>query len=487
MRKRERIAAVVAPATLFVIGAATPTSRAARTATDAAIVGVLAGALAVAVGARRRTSKPAPAPARRASSIHVLVPARDESLVIADVIADLGRQDLIGRSNGPAVTLTIIDDRSTDGTGDAVASAIGAAGLASLATCRRREAGPDGKGAALAAFPLDDLADDAIVLVLDADARLRSDALSALVRAFEAGGSGITVRRRMLVPTDGRRAWLARWQDDEQTVDGAIQRGRRALGGTSEFRGNGMAIRADALRAIGGWDPDALTEDLEATTRFVATTRVGVQWSPDPEVWEQPVLDFMGLVRQRTRWAEGAVRRDLRATWPMILTRRPPLRLGLDIAAFAAQTLMPWLAIGLASRVDRSAARRRLVGLAGAYLLAGTAIAIVAFGRVDRRIPGVIAMSSMWPVVLPIAWVRVALSRGGVHFAKTAHVTGFTRRPGGFHDRLEGVPGPPPGIGRSPATTRPGGVAASRLRLPAAATGGRRRGTEAPTSHRTST
>jgi Glycosyltransferase like family 2 len=487
MRTRERIAAVVAPMALFAIGAATPTSRAARTATNAAIAGVLSGGLALAVAALRHRSTPDPLATRTpASPVHVLIPARDEAPVVADVISDLGRQDLVDRSGRPAFTLTVIDDRSTDGTGGVAAAAIVEAGLESVATCRRRDSGPDGKGAALAVVPLDDLPDDAIVLVLDADARLAPDALATLVQAFGTESPGMTARRRMLVPVDGRRAWLARWQDDEQTADGAIQRGRRILGGTGEFRGNGMAIRAGTLRAIGGWDPLALTEDLEATVRFASATGVGVRWRSDVEVWEQPVLDLAGLLRQRSRWAEGAVRRDLRVTWPMVLTGRVPARLGLDIAAFAAQTLMPWLALGLLSRSDRPTARRRLIALGGAYLVGATAVAAAGLGRLDRRVPGVIAISATWPVVLPIAWVRVALSRGGVRFSKTTHRTGFSRPPA-VPDADAGARLPPQATDRPPATTRRDGAAAGRWRLPAAASDGPPRGSAAPTSHRTST
>jgi hypothetical protein len=487
MRTRERIAALVAPVTLFAIGAATPTSRVARVGTNAAILGVLSGGLALTVAAlRRRWPSEPPAERPSPSPVHVLIPARDEAPVIAGVIADLRGQDLVDRSDDPAFTLTVIDDRSTDGTGGVVTAAIVVAGLASVAKVRRRAGGPDGKGAALAAVPLDDLPDDAIVLVLDADTRLASDALARLVSAFGPETLGLTARRRMLVPVDGRRAWLARWQDDEQTVDGAIQRGRRALGGTGEFRGNGMAIRAGALRAIGGWDPLALTEDLEATVRFVSATSAGVEWSPGFEVWEQPVLDVPGLARQRMRWAEGAVRRDLRVTWPMILSGRLPARLGLDIAVFAAQTLMPWLAIGLLSRSDRPAARRRLIALGGAYLVGGTAVTAVALGRIDRRILGVIAISATWPVVLPIAWVRVALSRGALRFSKTTHRTGFSRPPA-VRDPDAGAPVPPPGSDRPPATNHRDGAAADRWPRPAAASDEPRGGSAAPSRRRTST
>lgn len=486
LRDRERIAAVAGPVAVFVVGMATPWSRWARLATNATILCSLSGALAVVVASRRVAAAEAGRVARRVPSppLHVLVPARDEASVVGELIGDLGRQDLVDRSGRPAFTLTVIDDRSTDGTGQVVASAIEAAGLATVATCRRRDGGLDGKGAALASVPLGDLVDDAIVIVLDADARLAPDALTALVGVFESEPPGITARRRMLAPVDGRRGWLARWQDDEQTVDGAIHRGRLALGGTGEFRGDGMALRAGALRAIGGWDAGALTEDLEAGMRLVAATGAGIRWSPEVEVWEQPVLDIAGLVRQRLRWAEGAVRRDLRVTWPLVLARRVPIRLRVDLASYAAQTLVPWLALGLLWRSGRPAARHRLVALGGAYMAGAMSIAATALGRLDRRVPAVIAIGAIWPLVLPIAWVRVALSRGPIRFTKTEHRAGFNP-PMPLDLAAQVAPRPWPATEPPRATIHPGGVEASRPRPPVAATYGPRPGSAAPSPLRT--
>ena len=463
MRERERIAAVVAPATVFLVGAVTPRSRAARIATNAAIAGSFCGALAVALASRRIAPRQGRQSGGNApvANLHVLVPARDEAAVIADLIDDLGRQEVRDRSAAPGFALTVIDDRSTDGTGDIATAAFAASGLQDVATCLRRNAGPDGKGAALASVTLDHLADEAIVVVLDADARLAPDVLAALAHAIADDAPAITARRRVLAPADGRRAWLARWQDDEQTVDGAIQHGRLALGGTGELRGNGMAVRAGLLRSIGGWDPAALTEDLEATTRLVSATGTGVRWSPEVEVWEQPVLDVRGLLRQRVRWAEGAVRRDLRITWPAVFTGPLPDRLRLDLAAYAAQMLVPWLALGLLARSNRPAARKRLVALGSVYAVGGAVMATTALGRLDRRFVGVIAMGAIWPVVVPIAWIRVALSRGPLHFAKTTHGSGFSR-PTPHGDPAAVALPPPQASDRSRATTRPDGAGAAR-------------------------
>jgi 1,2-diacylglycerol 3-beta-glucosyltransferase len=370
------------------------------------------------------------------------VPARDEAAVIGDLIADLGAQNLRHASGVPAFEVTVIVDRATDETGTVAMRAIEVAGLSTVARCMTRTSGHDGKGAALAVVPLDDLAIDTIVLVLDADARLAGGTLVALVEAFDDASPGLTARRRMMAPIDGRRAWLARWQDDEQCVDGAIQRARLSSGGTGELRGNGMAVRAGDLRDIGGWDPHALCEDLEATVRLAGVAGVGIRWSPEVEVWEQPVLDAAGLLRQRLRWSEGAVRRDLRVTWPLVLRPGIRSRLRADLAAYAAQTLVPWLAIGLLARSNRPAARRRLLVLAGTYVSATVTIAARTLPSPTTRVPGAMAMGALWPLVLPLAWVRIALSRGPIAYAKTEHRPGF-RPPMPTRDASEARPRPP--------------------------------------------
>ena len=82
--------------------------------------------------------------------------------------------------------------------------------------------------------------------MLDADARVAPGFLRSLARQM-AGG---TVALSCPIALNGapRRA-LARLQASEQRLDLAIQRGRFGLGGCSEFRGNGIVIRREALVA----------------------------------------------------------------------------------------------------------------------------------------------------------------------------------------------------------------------------------------------
>ena len=160
---------------------------------------------------------------------------------------------------------------------DAVAAAAAEHGIAAVTrvVMRRGEGLPDGKGAALTAAQPDTCTGD-VVLVLDADARLEPWFLRRAAGYFAAGANAVTARRRIL---DAASSWLAGAQADEQTLDGEVNRGRWALGGCSEFRGNGIMIRRDLLAAVGGWRAAALTEDIDLSSRIAARAGERVAWA----------------------------------------------------------------------------------------------------------------------------------------------------------------------------------------------------------------
>jgi 1,2-diacylglycerol 3-beta-glucosyltransferase len=379
--------------------------------------------------------------------VSVIVAARDEAPVMPALVADLAAQDHRGADGRPRFELLVVDDRSTDGTGAAVREAAERHGLADVTLVVRRGPPegsstaeiaaapiPDGKGAALTAAP-PELCRGEVVAVLDADARFGPDLLRRAASYFARGGQAMTCRRRVL--SEGRAGWrrqLAAAQDDEQTADGEIQRGRWALGGCSEFRGNGILVRRDRLEEVGGWRAEALCEDLDLSSRLAAREGITVGWAIDAQVWEEPVVDLGALWRQRTRWAEGIVRRQLAHTGALVTSRQLPLGARFDYLAYSAQTLLPITLVGAAAGALLFGDWRPALGMSGIYLGAGMILAADSLrweaaerdrplGWGDRlgRALRVTLFGAHWLVVLPVGWWRVATGRGAIRYVKMAH------------------------------------------------------------------
>ncbi len=399
----------------------------------AAAVAVAGGmALPLARAGRRPPIAPGGPPGASPVSFSVVVAARDEAAVLPRLVADVAAQDHREPDGRPCFELIVVDDRSRDGSGEAVRTAAAAAGIAEVTRVVRREGAglPDGKGAALTAAPPEACRGD-VVLVLDADARIGPDFLRRAAAYFAAGAPAVTARRRVL---DAGSGFLPGAQADEQTLDGELQRGRWALGGCSEFRGNGIMIRRDLLAAVGGWRAAALTEDIDLSSRIAARAGARVAWAIDVEVWEEPVRSWGGLWQQRRRWAEGALRRALEHGPAVLASPRLSVGARLDFAAYAGQLLVPPVAIGaLAGAI---AARRpgTAAMLLGGYLGSSGLLAFDALRwetDPQGRAPGVAAragralrtalFSAIWLAALPRALWDLGTRRGGIRYVKMAH------------------------------------------------------------------
>jgi 1,2-diacylglycerol 3-beta-glucosyltransferase len=418
----------------FLAGIAATRGRAARVLPFAAVGVALGSAVPVALASRRPPITPEAASealdrADPKPSFSVVVGARDEAVAIPRLIADLAAQDYRDAEGAPRFEVVVVDDRSTDGTGDAARRAAREHGLAdAVRVVERRGTGlADGKGAALTAAQPETCRGD-LVVVLDADARLEPHFLRTAAGYFAAGAAGVTGRRRIL---DAGRGWLERVQADEQTLDGEINRGRWALGGCSEFRGNGIMVRRDLLAEVGGWRASALTEDTDLSSRVAARTGSGVAWAIDAEVWEEPVVRPAALWSQRKRWAEGALRRFLEHGPALLRSPRVSPAAKLDFAVYGAQLAVPPFALGVIAGTAARGRKRRLLVLAAGYFGASAILAWDALrwdegatpeaGERLRRTVGVSLFNGIWLAAVPRALLNIALSRGPVRYVKMVH------------------------------------------------------------------
>ena len=357
--------------------------------------------------------------------VSLIVPARNEERVIGDTVRSLSALRY-HRSGIPAYEILVIDDGSTDGTGDAARAAMPTDGAIEV---RRREpgTGPATKGAVLA-YAMPYLA-GAVVGVIDADTRVEPTFLERAMSAWrrDPDADALQVAR---LPRNASVSWLTRSQAEEQLMDLASQCGRWVTDGTAELRGNGMFVRHVALEASGGWSEVALTEDLELSTRLSAYGR-HVTLAPEAEVHEEAVETIAALWRQRLRWAEGSLRRLLEHG-PGLLTGSQPVTRKADFLAFTGEFFIPpvfvatiaasLFTIPLPRPADWTVPLSLFVGYGlGVFILAigglwasgerGTALV----GRATR---GALFVSH-WLIVVPVALVRIAFGSRSTGFVQT--------------------------------------------------------------------
>jgi 1,2-diacylglycerol 3-beta-glucosyltransferase len=357
--------------------------------------------------------------------VSLVVPARNEESVIDDTVRSLAALRY-HRGGTPAYEILVVDDASTDATGEAARGAI-PAGAPIQVRRRERGSGPATKGAALA-FAAPFLSGE-VIGVIDADTRVDTGFLERAMRAWGRDPAADALQAAR-VPRNASVSWLTRAQAEEQLMDMASQCGRWVTDGTAELRGNGMFVREAALAAVGGWSERALTEDLELSTRLSAYGR-HVTLAPEAEVHEEAVETLGALWRQRLRWAVGSLRRLLEHG-PGLLAGSEPLSRKADFLAFTGEFLIPPLfvaaiiaslvTIPLPQPVDWTVPVSLFLGYGlGVFLMALGGL----WGVGERGIPllgratrGALFLSH-WLVIVPVALVRIALGTEPAGFVQT--------------------------------------------------------------------
>ncbi|HKC19805.1 MAG TPA: glycosyltransferase [Candidatus Dormibacteraeota bacterium] len=154
-----------------------------------------------------------------------------------------------------------------------------------------------------------------IIAVVDSDYIVRPDWLRSVVGHFS------DPKVAFVQTPQNYRDW-----DDDQYLRGLYYSYRyffeitmpsRAHRNAIIFAGTMGLIRRSALEEIGGWNPDIVTEDAEASLRILARGHTGVYINRAYGHGLMP-LSFDGLKKQRFRWALGGVQ-ILRLHWRRLL------------------------------------------------------------------------------------------------------------------------------------------------------------------------
>ncbi|MBD2447506.1 glycosyltransferase family 2 protein [Nostoc sp. FACHB-152] len=230
--------------------------------------------------------------------VSILVPAKNESAVLADLVHNLFQL------NYPSDRLDIwvVDDESTDETPQIIKNL--QSSFPALQVHHRQSQG--GKSGALnAVFPW---TRGEIILICDADAILPANFLRQTVPLFQQKNIGAVQVRKAIANAEAN--FLTGCQQMEMACDSFLQTHRIAVGGMSELRGNGMLVRRQLLEKCHGWNEDTVTDDLDLCFRLYLTGSE-IEFVTVPVIQEEAVTTWRKLWHQRSRWAEGGYQRYL--------------------------------------------------------------------------------------------------------------------------------------------------------------------------------
>lgn len=267
--------------------------------------------------------------------VSIVVPAKNEEAVLETTVRNLCALDYAER-DGARYEVIVVDDQSTDG---------------SLAVLERLSTelpirilqSPEGSFGKAAALNLGIAhARGELLAIFDADARVAPDFLTRIVPYLEGERVGGAQGRRR--PYNADQNLLTRVQDDEYSLyQHLFQRARQSLGGIVSFAGDGLILKRAALEEVGGWNEEALTEDIDLSVRF-HLAGWEIRYCEDATVWEEAIPRLRDLLRQRTRWFEGAIR-CLGDYLPTMLLGRLPVFKRLDMMFLLSGTLLGTLGL----------------------------------------------------------------------------------------------------------------------------------------------
>ena len=263
--------------------------------------------------------------------VSILIPAHNEAKVIDKTIENISKLDY------PKFEIIVIDDRSTDDTAQVLENICSQ--FENVKYFSRTKEAFAGKSAVL--NDAMKIARGEAILVFDADARVKPDFLKELIPHLEPEQVGAVQARKVVINRE--QNFLTRCQDNEMALDTHFQIGRDSVKGAVELRGNGELLKRKALEDVGLWNIYTITDDLDLSTRL-QIKGWDVRFCPDICVYEEGVVAYLPLLRQRRRWIEGSIRRYLEHFWDVLNSKDMSLRVGLDMTAYITEFILPiWM------------------------------------------------------------------------------------------------------------------------------------------------
>jgi 1,2-diacylglycerol 3-beta-glucosyltransferase len=264
--------------------------------------------------------------------VSILIPAHNEANVIEETLKTIFSIDY------KQFEVIVIDDRSTDNIVGILRSLVKKYPNNFKYFTRNKDSFP-GKSAVL--NDALKISTGEVICVFDADARVKPDFLNKILPYLADKEVGAVQARKVISNKDVNL--LTMFQNNEYALDTHFQMGRDAIRGAVELRGNGELIKKEALVVVHGWNDFSITDDLDLSTRL-HLKHWDIRFCPDVEVYEEGVLEFLPLLKQRRRWVEGSIRRYLDYFTEVLFSKGISLRVSLDMLAYISEFVLPiWL------------------------------------------------------------------------------------------------------------------------------------------------
>ena len=265
--------------------------------------------------------------------VSILIPCHNEHEVIektAQNILNIDYSDF---------EIILIDDRSEDNTAEIIKEL--EKKYDKITALIRDKNAVAGKSAVLNdAFKI---AKGEAILVFDADAKVESDFLNLMIPKLEPADVGAVQAQKIII--NAKQNFLTQCQYNEYILDSHLQIGRDAVRGAVELRGNGELIKRQAIISINGWNEQTIVDDLDMSTRL-HIKGWDIRFCPEAKVYEEGVVTFGALIKQRRRWVEGSIRRYLEYAGQVFTSEDMSLRVGFDLIAYISEFLLPfWLIV----------------------------------------------------------------------------------------------------------------------------------------------
>jgi cellulose synthase/poly-beta-1,6-N-acetylglucosamine synthase-like glycosyltransferase/peptidoglycan/xylan/chitin deacetylase (PgdA/CDA1 family) len=228
-----------------------------------------------------------------APPVSIVVPAFNEAVGIGRAVRSLAASDY------PELEIIVVDDGSTDGTGEVVERL----GLERVRLVRQTNAG---KPAALNSGVM--AARHDLIVTVDGDTVFEPETVRALVQPFRDPDVGAVSGNTKV---GNRGGLLGRWQHIEYVMGFNLDRRLYdVLRCMPTVPGAIGAFRREALVDIGGVSGATLAEDTDIT---IGIGRAGwrVAYAEEARAWTEAPASLSALWRQRYRWSFGT----MQAVW----------------------------------------------------------------------------------------------------------------------------------------------------------------------------